>query len=123
MADVTSHRPGTFSWPELSTSNQAAGVAFYRSLFGWGVDEQPIGPGEVYSMFQLRGKPVGAASTMRAMVRRLRPCCGAQPCSRSRAREGRAAAICLSESLSAEAPGVRPSIRPLRRAQGPTLSV
>ena len=66
MADFTSHQPGTFSWPELSTSDQKSGVAFYRSLFGWDVNEQPIGPSEVYSMFQLRGKPIGAAATQQA---------------------------------------------------------
>jgi predicted enzyme related to lactoylglutathione lyase len=65
MAELTSHAPGTFSWPELATTDQKAGVAFYRALFGWDVDEQPIGPNEIYSMFQMRGKPVGAASTLR----------------------------------------------------------
>ena len=43
-----------------------AGVAFYRGLFGWDVNEQPIGPADMYSMFQMRGKPVAAAYTMRA---------------------------------------------------------
>ena len=65
MAEFTSHPKGTFSWPELATTDQKAGVAFYRSLFGWDVNEQPLGPGETYSMFQLRGKEVGAAYTMR----------------------------------------------------------
>jgi predicted enzyme related to lactoylglutathione lyase len=44
----------------LATSDQKAGVAFYKALFGWDVDEQPIGPTEVYSMFKMRGKAVGA---------------------------------------------------------------
>jgi predicted enzyme related to lactoylglutathione lyase len=65
MADFTSHTPGTFSWPELSTSDQKGGVAFYRGLFGWDLNEQPMGPGDTYSIFQMRGKPVGAAYTMR----------------------------------------------------------
>lgn len=65
MADVTSHAPGTFSWPELSTTDQKAGVAFYRALFGWDLNEQPMGPGDTYSIFQMRGKPVAAAYTMR----------------------------------------------------------
>ena len=65
MPDYTSHPPGTFSWPELSTSDQKAGVAFYRSLFGWDVNEQPAGPNETYSMFQIRGKTVGAAAGQR----------------------------------------------------------
>jgi len=65
MPDYTSHPHGEFSWPELSTSDQKAGVAFYRSLFGWDVDEQPAGPNETYSMFQIRGKTVGAAAGQR----------------------------------------------------------
>ena len=65
MADFTSHKPGTFSWPELATTDQKGGVAFYKALFGWDVNEQPIGPDDVYSMFQMRGKPVGAGYSMR----------------------------------------------------------
>jgi predicted enzyme related to lactoylglutathione lyase len=65
VADFTSHAPGTFSWPELATTDQKAAVAFYRSLFGWDVSESPIGPTDVYSTLQLRGKPVGAAYTLR----------------------------------------------------------
>ena len=69
MAEFTSHIPGTFSWPELATTDQKAGVAFYRALFGWDVSESPIGPTEVYSTLQMRGKPVAAAYTMRAEER------------------------------------------------------
>ena len=65
MAEFTSHTPGTFSWPELSTTDQNAAVAFYRGLFGWELNDQPMGPGETYSMFQMRGKAIGAAYTMR----------------------------------------------------------
>jgi uncharacterized protein len=66
VADVASHTPGTFSWPELATTDQKAGCAFYAGLFGWEVRDQPMGPGDTYSMFQMRGKPVAAAYTMRA---------------------------------------------------------
>ena len=65
MAEFTSHQPGTFSWPELATTDQNAGVAFYRALFGWDVNEQSMGPDGTYSMFLLRGKEVGAASSLR----------------------------------------------------------
>ena len=71
MADFTSHAPGTFSWPELATTDQKAGVAFYRALFGWDVNDSPIGPTEVYSTLQMRGKPVGAAYTMRPEERQM----------------------------------------------------
>ncbi len=65
MADYSSHTPGTFCWAELATTDQKAAVAFYGALFGWGVNDMPIGPTETYSMFQMRGKDVGAAYTMR----------------------------------------------------------
>jgi predicted enzyme related to lactoylglutathione lyase len=64
MAEYSSHAPGTFCWPELATTDQKAAVSFYRALFGWDVHDQPIGPTETYSMFQMRGKEVGAAYTM-----------------------------------------------------------
>ena len=65
MADVTSHAPGSFSWPELATTDQKGAVAFYRALFGWDLKETPLGPTEMYSMFQMRDKEVAAAYTMR----------------------------------------------------------
>jgi len=71
VAEYTSHVPGTFCWAELSTTDQKAAVAFYRGLFGWDVDEQPIGPDEVYTMFLQRGLEVGAGYTMRPEERQL----------------------------------------------------
>jgi predicted enzyme related to lactoylglutathione lyase len=65
VSDFESLPPGTFCWPELSTSDQKGAVAYYRALFGWDVNEQPIGPNEVYTMFQIRGRSVAAAYTMR----------------------------------------------------------
>jgi hypothetical protein len=69
MPTVTTHAPGTFCWPELATTDQKAAVAFYRTLFGWDVNDQPMGPTETYSMFQLQGKNVGAAYTLRSEER------------------------------------------------------
>ena len=66
MPDVTSHAPGAFSWPELGTTDQKAGAAFYAALFGWTVNDQPMGPGETYTMLEMRGRPVAAAYTLRA---------------------------------------------------------
>ena len=65
MPDVDTAPPGTFCWPELATTDQKAAVAFYKDLFGWTVNEQPIGPDETYSMFQVRGREAAAAYTMR----------------------------------------------------------
>jgi predicted enzyme related to lactoylglutathione lyase len=69
MAEFTAHVPGTFSWAELATTDQKNGVQFYRTLFGWEVKEEPIGPDDIYSIFLIRGKEVAAAYTMRAEER------------------------------------------------------
>ncbi len=69
MAEFSSHIPGTFCWVELATSDQKAGVAFYRGLFGWDVNEQSIGPNDIYTMFLMRGKEVAAASTQQSQER------------------------------------------------------
>jgi uncharacterized protein len=65
VAEFTTHAAGTFSWPELATTDQQGAVAFYRGLFGWDLNDVPMGPTETYSIFQMRGKEVGAAYTMR----------------------------------------------------------
>lgn len=59
--EVTKHVPGTFCWVELGTSDQNAARNFYGELFGWTVEEVPLGPDSVYTMFKLNGKDVGAA--------------------------------------------------------------
>ena len=73
MPDVDSLPPGSFCWPELSTTDQKGAVAFYRALFGWTVNEQPIGPTDTYSMFELRGRNVCAAYTQRAEEKGVPP--------------------------------------------------
>jgi len=65
MATITQHAPGTFCWPELATSDQAAARKFYTSLFGWGVNESPMGEGETYTILLKGDKSVGALYTMR----------------------------------------------------------
>ena len=56
---------GSFCWFELGTTDQPAAVAFYQRLFGWQVQDSPMGPGEVYSMFKLNGQDAAAAFTLR----------------------------------------------------------
>lgn len=65
MAEMTSYPQGAFCWPELATNDQKAGVAFYRSVLGWGVNEQPMGPTETYSLFKKGGKDAAAACSLR----------------------------------------------------------
>jgi uncharacterized protein len=66
MAHVQKHTPGSFCWIELGTSDQAAAKNFYGKLFGWGANDFPMGPNEMYTMFQLHGRTVGAGYTLRA---------------------------------------------------------
>lgn len=65
MPIIEHHAPGEFCWIELATSNQSAAKSFYAALFGWTVTDVPIGPGDFYSLFQLRGQVAAAAYTMR----------------------------------------------------------
>lgn len=66
MSPATTPVPGSFCWFELATSDQAAAKRFYQSVFGWSVEDQPIGPNEMYSLFRIGGKDVAAGYTMRA---------------------------------------------------------
>ena len=65
MPEFTSHPVGTFSWPELATTDQKGASAFYGALLGWDVDEQPMGPTETYTMFKMRNLEVAAACALR----------------------------------------------------------
>jgi predicted enzyme related to lactoylglutathione lyase len=71
VSEFLSHVPGTFSWPELATTDQKAAVAFYRSLFGWDVSETPIGPTETYSIFKMRGQDTASACTLQENERKM----------------------------------------------------
>lgn len=60
MPIVNAHAPGTFCWIELGTSDPNAARAFYTGLFGWEVDQVPMGSGEVYSIFKKDGADCAA---------------------------------------------------------------
>jgi predicted enzyme related to lactoylglutathione lyase len=62
MGESTQYTPGTFSWADLSTTDQDAAKVFYSGLFGWEADDRPVGDGIVYSMQQIDGKDVAAIS-------------------------------------------------------------
>ena len=65
MTPTTKNKPGSFCWMELATTNQDAAKKFYTDLFGWSVNDSPMGPGEFYSMFKLDGADAAAAYTLR----------------------------------------------------------
>ena len=62
MGERTTYTPGTFSWTDLTTTDQDAAKSFYSGLFGWKADDRPVGDGIVYSMMLIDGKPVAAIS-------------------------------------------------------------
>jgi predicted enzyme related to lactoylglutathione lyase len=64
MAHIEKHPVGAFCWVELATSDQKAAKDFYCSLFGWSVNDLPMGPQDVYSIFQLEGRDAAAACTL-----------------------------------------------------------
>jgi predicted enzyme related to lactoylglutathione lyase len=60
MSVITSFKPGEFSWCELATTDQNAAKAFYSKLFGWEIEDQPMGPDQVYTMLRLKGEHAAA---------------------------------------------------------------
>jgi hypothetical protein len=73
VASVSSHAPGRFCWVELGTTDQRAAKAFYGGLFGWEPHDQPIGPGEVYTLLRQAGRDAAAAYTLRPEQRGVPP--------------------------------------------------
>jgi predicted enzyme related to lactoylglutathione lyase len=49
---------GAFSWNELLTTDPAAALAFYRSLFGWTIEDMPM-PDGTYHVIKAGGSAVG----------------------------------------------------------------
>ncbi|MFL5888873.1 MAG: VOC family protein, partial [Solirubrobacteraceae bacterium] len=62
MGERTQHAPGTFSWADLSTTDQDGAKAFYAGLFGWQAQDLPVDENTIYSMQLIDGKPVAAIS-------------------------------------------------------------
>lgn len=56
MPEVKRYKQGQFSWAELSTSDEKAALKFYGAMFGWKDDPQPMGPGAVYHMQQIKDR-------------------------------------------------------------------
>jgi hypothetical protein len=62
MGERTKYTPGTFSWADVSTTDQEGAKSFYGSLFGWSFEDTPVSDDATYSMASLQGKPVAAIS-------------------------------------------------------------
>lgn len=65
MPTITQHAPGSFCWPELGTTDQHAAKKFYGALFGWTFRDNPMGPEEIYTIFELDGRDCAALYTLR----------------------------------------------------------
>jgi hypothetical protein len=64
MGTRTSYTPGTFSWVDLTTSDQEGAKGFYADLFGWSFEDRPAGEGVVYSMASVEGEDVAAIAPL-----------------------------------------------------------
>lgn len=62
MPEITKHDDGMFSYSDLQTTDDRAALDFYTKLFGWTIEEQPMGEGQTYYMPQKNGKTVGGLS-------------------------------------------------------------
>ncbi|HEU5040241.1 MAG TPA: VOC family protein, partial [Gemmatimonadales bacterium] len=60
MAVVDTYAPGRFCWVDLGTSDTAAAKGFYTGLFGWTVEDRPMGNGAFYTMLFSGGRSVAA---------------------------------------------------------------
>ena len=65
MTNIEKHAPGAFSWIELATTDQTAAKDFYAKIFGWSSQDFPIGPTEVYTIFQSEGRDAAASCMLR----------------------------------------------------------
>jgi predicted enzyme related to lactoylglutathione lyase len=69
MPERTKYAPGTPSWVDLQTSDQAGAKSFYSALFGWEYEDSPVGHDAdgneaVYSMATKNGKHVAALAPL-----------------------------------------------------------
>ncbi len=69
MAIVNKFAPGAPCWFELGTTDQEAAKRFYGGLLGWSAQDDPMGPGQFYTMFKLDGHYAGAAYTLEPKMR------------------------------------------------------
>jgi uncharacterized protein len=65
MPNIQKHAPGDFCWVELATTDQTAAINFYSKIFGWSANNMPMGPNDVYTIFQLEGRDAAAGYTLR----------------------------------------------------------
>jgi predicted enzyme related to lactoylglutathione lyase len=55
MGIMEKHAAGTVCWAELGTRDAEGAKRFYRGVFGWELEDLPIGGGSFYTMARLQG--------------------------------------------------------------------
>ena len=69
MPNIDTHANGSFCWFELGTSDPNAAKNFYSAVFGWKIDDKPMGPSFTYTIFKLEDRDVaGGYQLMPDMV-------------------------------------------------------
>ena len=56
------NEPGSFTWNECQSADPAAAAQFYAAVFGLGIDEWELGPGELYRVLKVGEKGVAGLS-------------------------------------------------------------
>lgn len=65
MPKVSQHPQGAPCWFELGTTDQEGAKQFYSQLFGWSINDSPMGmPGAVYTIFRAGSDDVGGGYTL-----------------------------------------------------------
>jgi uncharacterized protein len=63
MSEYTNQH-GTFCWLDLMTTDSVGAKKFYSEVFGWEIMDIPVAENMVYTMLNLKGRPVSALSDM-----------------------------------------------------------
>lgn len=72
MNEIKSYDSGEFCWTSLATSDVPAAKKFYGSLFGWDVEDVPMGSGEdLYTLFKTHGRDACAMHPLMEDQRKL----------------------------------------------------
>ena len=60
MQEYVTHKPGTFCWLDMATTDIEEAKKFYNEIFGWDAVPSGMEDGSEYTMFNMNGKNVAA---------------------------------------------------------------
>jgi predicted enzyme related to lactoylglutathione lyase len=58
------NEPGSLAWNELQSRDIDAAKLFYPKVFGWGIKDNPMGPGMTYTEWQVDGRSIAGGMAM-----------------------------------------------------------